>query len=115
MSHLCYIVTSDPSSLSDLNPLSTPFIIAPQDWPARSISLGQRQFHFSAQHLELGFFGINRRKQLISIFVPLVIGSGEVQIDRLLGELDLSLVLIDLLKVQRDIDRVWCLVKVIPI
>jgi hypothetical protein len=107
-------VVSRPPGIANLNSLSTPFIIAAQHWPAGSIGLRQRQFQFSAQYFELGLLGVNWCKQLVCVFVALVIGGREIQIDRFSRELNLRLVLIDLLEIQRDIDRVWRLVEVIP-
>lgn len=110
--HVCSLC---PACLSDLDPLSAPWVIASQDRPACSVRLRQRQFQFRAQHPVLRFLRVNRRKERVCIFVPPVICSREIEVDRGRSEVDSGLILVDLLQVERDIDRRGRLVEIVPV
>lgn len=104
---------SRSSGLSNLDPLACPFIIASQHRPARSVRLGQRQFQLGAQHAELRLLRVNRRKERVCVFVSLVVGGGQIEVDRGGGEVDFCVGLVDFLKVERDIHRCGRLVEVV--
>lgn len=109
------ITKSCPTSLANLNPFSSPLVVAAQYRPARSIRLGQSEFQLGTQHAELRLFGVNWRKQRVCILEPLVVRSREVEVDRGGGEVDFGVGLVDFLEVKRDVHRCWGLIKVISV
>lgn len=106
---------SCPASIANLNPLPSPFVVAAQYRPARSIRLDQREFQLGTQHPELRLFGVNWRKQRVCILEPLVVRSREVEVERGRREVDFGVGLVDFLEVKRDVHRCWGLVKVVSV
>lgn len=92
-----------PTSIANLNPLSSPLGVAAQYRPARSIRFDQREFQLGTQHSKLRPFGVNWREQRVCILEPLVIRSREVEVDRGRGEVDFGVGLVDFLEVKRDV------------
>lgn len=108
-SHSC------PSSISDLDTLPSPLVIAAQHRPASTISLDQGQLQLGAQHAEARLLGIDGRKEAVCILVALVVGRRQVQDNRIGGELDASTLLVDLLEVEGDVDSGGSLVEIVPV
>lgn len=106
---------SSPPSITNLNPLPGPLIVAAQHRPAGPVRLDQGQLKLSAQHAELRLFGVDRREQRVGVGVAFVVGRRQVEGDGVRGELDLGPGLVDFLEVERDVDGGGCLVEIVPV
>lgn len=102
------------SSVSNLDALPIPLIIAAQHRPAGAIALDELQIQLGAQDAERRLLRVNGRKQCICILVPLVVRGGEVEDDRVRAELNLGAFLVDFLEVEGDVDSGGSLVEIIP-
>jgi hypothetical protein len=103
------------SSISNLDTLPSPLIIAAQDWPAGTVGLDQLQVELGAFHFESRLLGIDLRKERVCILVPLVICRRKVKDNRVGSELDSGAFLVDLLEVEGDVDHGGSLVEIISI
>lgn len=102
------------SSISNLDALPIPLIIAAQHRPAGAIALDELQIQLGAQDAERGLLRVNGRKQSICILVPLVVRGGEVEDDRVRAELNLGAFLVNFLEVEGNVDSGGSLVEIIP-
>lgn len=105
----------DTSRPSDLDPLAGPLVVAAQHRPAGAVRLDQRQLQLGAHDLVLRLRRVDGREQLPGGLEALVVLGREVEVDRVRSELDLCLLLVDLLEVDRCNDGRGGLVEVVSV